>query len=269
MTLTIFILGCGENATSNNEAKTIAEAEKDLKVFSSFSIKDLSLDSITGSNSKTLNKAIHNKLTNQKTTTVTCSDGGTFTLTPANDQKSFNYSYNNCKEGDSSIDGEISMTLQANSPDMRLTYNQLTIINEEGTQYMDLIMKLNKDTIRQIETVSIHGVMNQTSISGEKNNIKYTNFVSRDREASDESWSTIDGTVEIESKCTTGTYTFKTIEKLVDAKDGSEHTESGIFKLNGATYTFENPYVTIKTDSEEKTITQTEFEEHITRACTI
>jgi len=111
--------------------------------------------------------------------------------------------------------------------------------------------------------------VDNTDMFGEKNNIAFTNFVSKNKDTSNESWSTIDGIVSVESKCTTGTYTFETVEKLVDATDGSDNIESGILKLNGATYTFENPYVTIKAGSQEETIKQSELEKRMSTSCTI
>ena len=283
VTLAILISGCGGGNSSSstpntpttsgsgniNETKTVAEAEKNLNLFSSFAMEDLSLDSVTGNNSKALQKVITNKISNQKSTTVNCSDGGTLTVTPADDQKSFSYSYNQCKEGSSLIDGEISMVLQANSPDMKLTYKELTIIDEEGRRYMNLTINLNKDSSRQIDTITLNGIVNQRSKSGEKNNIAFTNFIIKEKETVNESWTTLNGMVAIESKCTTGTYRLETIEKLVDATDGSDHTESGILKINGATYTFENPYVTIKAGTQEETIKQSELEKRIANACAI
>jgi len=258
----------GSGAGNSHEAKTVAEAEKNLNVFSSFAMQDLSLDSVTGSNSKALNKALSNKVSNQKTNTINCSDGGTLTATLSDDEKTFSYSFNNCKNGTATINGEITM-VQANSENIELTYNKLTTKDVGGTQYLNLTMKISVDSSSKIETVSIDGVINQTSKSGEKNNISLTNFISKYKDTVNESWTTIDGTIAVESKCITGTYTFKTIEKLVDATDGSDNTESGILKLNGATYTFENPYVTIKAGSQEETIKQSELEKRMTNACDI
>ena len=78
-----------------------------------------------------------------------------------------------------------------------------------------------------------------------------------------EHWSTIDGDISITSKCFSGNYNFETIEKLYDAQDDSNNTESGILKLNDVTYTFENPNVTIKLGDEEETIPQSELVKRI------
>jgi len=284
--LAILISGCGGGNSSSStpdsptssgsgdshEAKTVAEAEKNLNVFSSLSIKSISSDAVTGNSSKAFNKAISNKVTNQKAVTISCSNGGTVTINASDDEKRFHYSFKSCKNDVSFINGEMTM-VQTDSENTELTYDKLTIKNEDGTQYMNLTMKINEDSSTQIDTFSIDGIVNQTSKSGEKNNIEFKHFVSKDKNqdkvTSSESWSTLDGTVVVESKCTTGTYTFKTIEKLVDATDGSDNIESGILKLNGATYIFENPYVTIKAGSEEETITQSELGKRMSNACDI
>jgi len=278
VTLAILISGCGGESSNNtppaqaDEAKTITEAEKNLNVLSSLSMKSISPDVVTGSSLKVFNKTISNKVTNQKAVTVSCSNGGTININVSDDEKRFHYSFKSCKNDVSFINGEMTM-IQKNSENTELTYDKLTIKNEDGTQYMNLTMKINEESSTQIDTFSIDGIVNQTSKSGEKNNIEFKHFVLKDKNqdkvTSNESWTTQDGTVVVESKCTTGTYTFKTIEKLVNTKDKSDNIESGILKINDATYTFENPYVTIKVGSKEETIKQSELEKHMTNACTI
>jgi uncharacterized protein YceK len=278
ITLAILISGCGGGSSSStpdspattNEAKTVTEAEKNLNALSTLSSIDLSVNAVTGTSTKALNKAISSKFGSQKTTTVNCNGGGTLTATISDDKKTLNYSFNSCKNDTLFLDGEMSI-IQTNAENIELTYTKLTIKDVGGTQYMNLTMKANVDNSSKIETASMDGVMKQTLKSGEVNNISFTNFVSTSKDTSSESWTTIDGTVALESKCTTGTYTFETIEKLVDATDGSDNTESGILKLNGATYTFENPYVTIKAGTESETIFQTELEKRMSEhnACSI
>lgn len=88
-----------------------------------------------------------------------------------------------------------------------------------------------------------------------------------DVEHLDEHWYTIDGTISITSACFTGNYEFETIEKLYETADGSA-VISGIFELNGARYTFENPNVTIKVGDEEETIPQSELEQRMSNTTT-
>jgi len=282
VTFAILISGCGggnsssstpdsptgSGAGDSHETKTVAEAEKNINVLSSFSTLELSPTSVTSDKAKSLNKFLANKITNQKEVVRSCSEGGTVTINISDDEKRIHYSFKNCKNDHSLMNGAMTI-VQTDSENIELTYDKLTIKDEDGRQYMNLTMKINEDSSTQIDTIAIDGVVNQTLKSGEKNNIAFTNFVEKNRDTASESWSTIDGTVDVESKCTTGRYTFKTIEKLVDATDGSDNIESGILKLNGATYTFENPYVTIKAGSEEETIKQSELAKRMSNACDI
>jgi hypothetical protein len=272
--LTILILGCGGGsndstpAANADDVKTVVEAEKNFNAFSALkSLDTLSLDSLL-ENTKTLSKTANHKVTNQKTTTIHCSNGGTQTITVSDDETTNHVSFNHCKEEAFEANGEMTLVYQDNG-NMHITYKDVTIINEEGRQYMNFTMQFETESSAPIVTISIDGIVNQTTKSGEKNNIKFSNFILKDKETEDESWSTLNGTIAVESKCTTGTYTFETIEKLVDATDGSDNLESGILKLNGATYTFDNPYVTIKAGNQEETITQSELERRMSHACAI
>ena len=83
------------------------------------------------------------------------------------------------------------------------------------------------------------------------------------KEDAQEHWSTMDGEMKIASQCFGGNFTFETVAKMYEAQDGSDNVESGILKMNGATYTFVNPYVTIKAGGEERTILQTELEKEM------
>lgn len=279
LTLAILISGCGGGSSNNNttppagnanDAKTVVEAEKNLNALSSFQSIDLSLNSVSNTSLKTLNKVISAKVSNQKATTVNCTNGGTLVTTISNDKKTANYSFSNCKEGTSFIDGEMTV-VSTNSATVQFTYNQLTVQDVGGTQYMNLTVQINNDTNSQITTASMNGVVNNTAASGEKNNMTFTDFVSKftNSNTSNESWSTIDGIIAVESKCVTGTYTFETTQKLVDATDGSTNIESGILKLNGATYTFENPDVIIEAGTETKTMTQSELAQRMSNSCAI
>ncbi|KIM03038.1 MAG: hypothetical protein KU29_13100 [Sulfurovum sp. FS06-10] len=78
-----------------------------------------------------------------------------------------------------------------------------------------------------------------------------------------ENWTTLDGDLNVISRCFTGNLNVKTNEKMYEAQDESNNTESGILELNGATYTFHNPHVTIKVGNEEKTLLQSDLEKEM------
>jgi len=104
------------------------------------------------------------------------------------------------------------------------------------------------------------------TIKDEKMTMISSSFIFIDNEA--EHWATMNGDMNIESKCFTGKYNFKTIEKMYEAQDQSDNVESGIIELNGATYTFANPHVTIKVGSQERTILQSALEKEIESSTT-
>ena len=132
----------------------------------------------------------------------------------------------------------------------------------------------------QIGTYYLNGSISEVELSDGSQQTTMSNLTMKDGEIeisanqlifvenSTAYWSTMDGDMNIISKCFSGNYNFETIEKIYDAQDGSENAESGILKLNGVTYTFSNPYVTIKTATEEKTILQSELEKRMSNTTT-
>ncbi len=270
--LAILITACGGGnsddatpASASTETKTIKEAEKNLNALSKFESISLSVNTSSSSNSatstpiETIKKIINNPLNKQKTTiNKNCTDGGTLSSSISDDEKTFTASFTNCQEDTTTLNGEMTF-IQSDINDFEIIYTALTVKNDEGTQYMNVNIRGSEDS-NKVTTSSINGVVKHTLTSGEINNLSFSNFVSTSKDTVDESWSTIDGTINLESKCTTGTYTFQTIEKLVEAKDANDNLESGILKLNGATYTFENPQVTITAGTESETILQSELE---------
>lgn len=85
-------------------------------------------------------------------------------------------------------------------------------------------------------------------------------------ENDNEYWSTIDGDLKIRTKCFNGSFNIKTLEKMYDMKDGSDGVREGKIELNGATYDFSYPNVTIKTAGNTKTMTQEELDKEMTSA---
>ena len=75
-----------------------------------------------------------------------------------------------------------------------------------------------------------------------------------------EQWTTIDGDMKITTQCASNSYEIKTLEKIYNAQDGSDNAERGILKINGATYTFDNPYVTIQVGDEQQRVLQSSLD---------
>jgi hypothetical protein len=70
----------------------------------------------------------------------------------------------------------------------------------------------------------------------------------------------MDGELSIVSKCSTESFNLKTIEKLIYVSDYTGNIKSGVLEINSATYTYNDPYVTIKTALEEQIILQEEID---------
>ena len=132
----------------------------------------------------------------------------------------------------------------------------------------------------QIGTYYLNGSISEVKLSDGSQQTTMSNLTMKDGEIeisanqlifvenSTAYWSTMDGDMKIVSKCFSGNYNFTTVEKIYEAQDGSDNVEFGILKLNGVTYTFNNPHVTIKTSTEEETILQSELEKRMSNTTT-
>ena len=160
----------------------------------------------------------------QKTQSNNCTNGGSTTFNYVESSDSVTFTFSSCKEENTFIDGTMIMTQSDDEKHTKM-------------QFKDLIMDDGKTQITS------------------------SNLIFEDDSQGD--WSTIDGDLGVVSTCFSGNFDLKTVAKLYEAQDNSDNLESGILKLNGATYTFDNPYVTIKAGSEERTILQSELEKEM------
>lgn len=160
----------------------------------------------------------------QKTQSNTCSNGGSATFNYVESSNSVTFTFSSCKEENTLIDGTMIMIQSDDEKHTKMQFKNLTM--DDG-----------------------------------KTKITSNSLIFEDD--SQENWSTIDGDLGVVSKCFSGNFDFETVAKLYEAQDNSENLESGILKLNGATYTFANPYVTIKAGSEERTLLQSELEKEM------
>ena len=159
----------------------------------------------------------------QKSESGNCDKGGSFSVNASDDGSNISMSFNSCKFEDTYLNGA------------------MTIVEYDDYHYKVEMANLTmKDSEEEIYFKSL--VL-------EENELEY--------------WSTIDGSIDITSKCFTGKYNIATLEKMVEAQDASDNLESGKVKLNGALYTFNNPNVTIQVGGKTKTITQTELDEQM------
>ena len=260
LTVSLLLIGCGSDSKSNSDkpndtkVESIKDAQKNFKVITAFGGLGKSIGQVTNTDNLKKQKIL-NKL--QKEGPRSCKDGGTSSVVISQNETIIEMNFNQCKVNDSLQNGRIIIT-DINDYDSKLEIIEYTYSDRNSSGYMNITME--EKTINNISTTLMNGVINQKNSNGEINNMSVTNMKSVEKETSTEFWYTMDGSMSIESKCFTGAYTFKTIEKLVQAKDGSENLESGILKLNSATYTFNNPDVTIKIGSSTETILQSDLE---------
>ncbi len=147
-------------------------------------------------------------------------------------------------------------------------------ITEEGSTFSFVADKC------RIANYYIDGSISEVELSDGSTKMSMSNLTMKDGEIEmtstqllfveneNDHWLTMDGDMKIVSKCFSGTYNLETVEKIYEAQDGSDNAESGILKLNGVTYTFDNPHVTIKTATEEETILQSELEKQMSNTTT-
>ena len=160
----------------------------------------------------------------QKTQSNNCTNGGSATFNYVESSNSVTLTFSSCIEENTLIDGTMIMIQSDDEIHTKIQFKNLTM--DDG-----------------------------------KTKITSNSLIFEDD--SNEHWSTMDGDLGVVSKCFSGNFDFETVAKLYEAQDGSDNLESGILKLNGATYTFANPYVTIKAGSEERTILQSELEKEM------
>lgn len=263
LTLPLLIVGCGGgssdgSSSNNNEAKTINKAVENLSVIDNLS-NILSI--VTPANHKILSTEVYKKATYQKVVKVDCKKGGTATATSSDDGRTTTYAYDNCQDKKYTFNGEL-VEVRTDDNNFKETYNAHTVKSTEGTRYYDYTYTKHTDS-SGIVTESTNGTYSKVLKSGEVTKISYENFTFTSKETADDSWTNVDGSFTLDSKCTNGRYTFETVEKLLEAQDGTDNTASGILKLNTATYSYANLYVTIIAGSEEETVLETELKKRM------
>ena len=177
-----------------------------------------------------LNRINNSKM--QKTSlnqTVSCSGGGSMSLDMSEDGSEMSIEMNKCNQAGSFMDGELTI-IEKDNGYFKMTMKELTVKDSNGdkTSAKQLVMEGNEN----------------------------------------EYWSVIDGDMSITSKCFNADFNIKTLEKMYEMQDGSDGVEKGKIELNGASYTFNYPNVTIQVGSETKTMLQTELDKEMESATT-
>ena len=240
----------GKNTPSFNEAETIEQAENNLYALG-YILSGDSMRNVNGSR-----KVFDSKPTLKEERIIECDKG---TLETSEDEKSSTFIYKACTDDGEYRDGTIIIT--GDDGKVIFEYSNYTS-KKDGTEfYLDLIQTIGGKIDDSTSFTSLNGVNNRTFNNGEKNNVTYSNFI----ETSTYKTQTYDGKLELDSKCITGTYIVETVEKLVFSTQYkiTDDIVSGTLKLNGATYTFEEPYVTIEAGGESKTYFQNKIKKRM------
>jgi hypothetical protein len=153
--------------------------------------------------------------------------------------------------------GNMSWDFSEDGTTTKITMNKCT----ENDFYMDGSMSINEQDSGYFKME-----MNNLTIKSNGEDISSKHFIMEGND--NEYWSKIDGDMSLVSKCFSGTFDFKTLEKMYETQDGSDAVEKGKIELNGATYDFNYPNVTIKAGSESKTMLQSELDKEMESATT-
>ena len=291
ITLSYLVIGCGggngsgESSSSQTTIETITEAKEaynslDMNPnFTSLRSGQLQKSSVQHSNStekEELQELIGDDLLpvvsdmlslkqfqksqqNQKITTRDCPYGGSVSTDESEDSSKSILTFNSCKNTRKSVlNGTITMAENQDNNSIKLS---IDATNKDG----DRTVSFNSTWVLQmIENppelrFTIDGSIKTKNGSSEFSNLIYNKmkiFFGKDDSSA---WKTVDGSISIENNCFTKHYTFTTPQKLRYGNSYENNTKSGILKINNSTYTFESPYVTIKTTSAEETILQSEL----------
>lgn len=161
--------------------------------------------------------------------TFPCSGGGTMSIKTSEDETESTIVMDECNQDNSFINGSFTM-IEKDNGYFKMTMKNLTVKESNGDKTIakELVMEGNDN----------------------------------------EYWSAINGDISISSQCFNATLDIKTLEKMYEMQDDSDGVEKGKIELNGASYTFNYPNVTIKAGSETKTMLQTELDKEMESATT-
>ena len=272
--LSFLLIACGGSGSSGNsggkskpsiKAETIEQAENNLValgyILSGNSRTNLHrynkiFDSQPIGNSRTnlqrYTKIFDSQPSLKEERIVECDQG---TVETSEDENSVTAIYRKCIFDGKYLDGTVMGKVVSSDSTITKTTEYSNYTSKEGTAeyYLDIIEKITASLSGKRATYSLNGVHNRT-FAGNKNNVTYNNFI----EKTTDKTATFNGEIELGLGCIAGTYIVETVEKLVYPHKNKSigNIISGTLKLNGATYTFEAPYLIVEAGGESKTYYQ-------------
>ncbi len=284
ISISLLFTGCGNSDSNSSTSKkeipinNVSEAKRGLNSFSGFQSLDISKENVQNTNnffSKMQKGSVKNILSIydyiklpiinmklpqkifklKKSGERACRNGGTFDYYISDAKNDMDLTFKDCKVGTTVTNGEIS--LRSSKSKITLIYRNYVVtdrVGERKVNYkMDIEILENSATLLSNGTVKLINSKNETftkvidNISWKLSTLNNDMF-----------W-TFNGKVSFDSKCFTGTYNVQTVEDItVRNYKSNSSISSGILKVNTATYTYEDPYVTIETEGETKIILQSE-----------
>ena len=155
-------------------------------------------------------------------------DSGSLTYNISDDENSITITSDQCRLNDNTVNGSMSLNTLSNGSE-EIIFKNLSMSNPNESFSATSLVMISNDT---------------------------------------EHWMQMDGDLKITSKCFSGKYDFKTIEKLYEVQGTGDNIERGILEMNGVRYTFNNPNVTIQVGTQTETILQTELDKRMNSTAT-
>jgi len=254
--LSFLLIACGGSdsgkSTSPIKAKTIEQAEKNL-VALGYILSRVSKQYVEDSTKF----GIHPTLKEERI--IEC-DQGTLE-TSSKDKNSLTVIYRGCNYDGEYQDGTVMRKKvfvdSTRTVNKTTKYSNYTYKKGSSESYLDLIEEIH--TIENYyegavtSFYSLDGVHSST-YAGEKDSVTYSNFIEKGTIRT----STFNGKLEFDTRCIKGTYMIETVEKVafLYKSKGIDAIASGTLKLNGATYTYEEPYLIVEAGGKSKTYYQ-------------
>lgn len=257
ITLLVLLSGCKESSSSTTtKVKNIESAEKNIQLLSSINAINYSTISTVEADTS-LKKVQKISLSGLRDNNCKISGKRSYQLSYISEMLTINY--NQCKN-DSSYDDGIIAIQKGESQNYNVDIKNFTHQDSDGEEFINAIVNIQDESNSKHKDLIINGIYKEKEVSA----LNYTTLnlqdmhVIKDESTASKSWTTLNGFVDLNSSCLVGQFQVKTVEKLInlDRKEGT--VDSGILEVNGVTYTFEKPYVTIKLNDEETTLLQTE-----------
>ena len=197
--------------------------------------------------------------------TDTCSNGGSVSY--SGDQYNGIITYNNCDEGYGVQNGSVTQSSTDNSATLK--FQGYSLSTGDITTKLNMTVVLNDFDPNDLGSenytlnATVDGTIEATLSSNATYKYAYQNFHTIKKTTTEGYQTSLDGTMIVSTPCTSGVYNINTLSPLVYT-GYSDYIDSGVLKINNATYTFYSPDVTIELDNgTTDTVSQDSLSENV------